>query len=140
MDPALYCWAIWQSRLISANLEPTGTPMNNSASFGLIAIVYLAFIAFFVAAGWKIFTKACQPGWAVLIPIYNLVVFLQIVGRPLWWILLCFIPLVNFVVCIVLANDLAKKFGKGIGFTLGLIILSPIFYPILGFGSAEYQG
>ena len=114
--------------------------MNNSASFGLIAIVYLAFIAFFVAAGWKIFTKAGQPGWAVLIPIYNLVVFLQIVGRPLWWILLCFIPLVNFVVCIVLANDLAKKFGKGIGFTLGLIILSPIFYPILGFGSAEYQG
>lgn len=114
--------------------------MNNSASLGVVALVYLAFIVLFVAAGWKIYAKAGQPGWSALIPIYNMVVFLKIVGRPLWWILLCFIPLVNLIVCIVLANDLAKKFGKGIGFTLGLIFLAPIFYLILAFGDAQYEG
>jgi hypothetical protein len=113
--------------------------MNNSASLGLFGLVYVAFIVLFIAAGWKIYAKAGQPGWAVLIPIYNIVVFLQIVKRPLWWILLCFIPLVNFILWIVLSSDLSKKFGKGLGFTLGLIFLAPIFYLILGFGDAEYQ-
>jgi len=114
--------------------------MNNSASLGVIVLVYLAILVLFVAAGWKIYSKAGQPGWAVLIPIYNLVVFLKIVGRPLWWIILCFIPFVNFVVCILLANDLSKKFGRGVGFTLGLIFLAPIFYLILAFGDSKYQG
>ena len=114
--------------------------MNNSASLGMFGLVYVAFIVLFIAAGWKIYTKAGQPGWAVLIPIYNMVVFLQIVKRPLWWILLCFIPLVNFILWIVLSSDLSKRFGRGLGTTLGLIFLAPIFYPILGFGDAEYQG
>jgi hypothetical protein len=89
---------------------------------------------------WKVFTKAGQPGWAAIVPIYNIVVLLQIVGRPMWWLVLCLIPLVNLVAAIILAIDLAKSFGKGAGFGLGLIFLGFIFYPILGFGSARYSG
>ncbi len=93
-----------------------------------------------LVAMWKVFTKAGKPGWAVLIPVYNLVVLLEIVGRPIWWIILMFIPLVNFVIMFILAFDLAKSFGKGAGFALGLIFLNLIFFLIMGFGSAQYVG
>ena len=91
-----------------------------------------------IAAMWKIFSKAGEPGWAAIIPIYNLFVWCKIVGRPAWWILLlliCF-PIFYIILCI----DLAKSFGKGVGFAIGMILLSIIFFPILGFGSATYQG
>ncbi len=91
-------------------------------------------------AMWKVFTKAGKPGWAVLIPVYNLFVLLEIVGRPAWWLILMLIPLVNFVIMIILAFDLAKSFGKGAGFALGLIFFNLIFFLILGFGSAQYVG
>ena len=93
-----------------------------------------------IAAMWKVFTKAGKPGWAAIIPIYNVIVLLEIVGRPLWWIVLFLIPLVNVVVMLIVYNDLSKSFGKGIGFTIGLILLSPIFFLILGFGSDRYVG
>lgn len=96
-------------------------------------------LVFFVIVGWKIFTKAGKPGWAVIIPIYNVIVMLEIVNRPIWWIVLFFIPVVNVIVGIVLALDLAGAFGKGTGFAVGMILLSFIFYPILAFGDAEYQ-
>jgi len=104
------------------------------------ALVYLAVVVFMVASIWRVFTKAGQPGWACLVPIYNLIVILQIVGRPLWWIVLMLIPIVNFVVMIVIAIDLAKSFGKTAGFGIGLILLGVVFYPILGFGDAKYVG
>ena len=91
-------------------------------------------------AMWKVFTKAGKPGWAVLIPVYNLFVLLEIVGRPVWWLILMLIPLVNFVIMFILAFDLAKSFGKGAGFALGLIFFNLIFFLILGFGSAQYVG
>ena len=93
-----------------------------------------------IVAMWKVFTKAGQPGWASIIPIYNLYIWCKIVGRPWWWILLMLIPIVNFIVAIVLSIDLAKSFGKGAGFGIGLALLGVIFFPILGFGSAQYQG
>ena len=93
-----------------------------------------------IVAMWKVFTKAGQPGWAAIIPIYNLYIWCKIVGRPWWWILLMLIPIVNFIVAIVLSIDLAKSFGKGAGFGIGLALLGVIFFPILGFGSAQYQG
>ena len=65
-------------------------------------------------AGWKVFTKAGQPGWAILIPFYNTYVLLKIVGRPGWWLVLMFIPLVNIVIAIIVAIDLAKSFGKSL--------------------------
>ena len=91
-------------------------------------------------AMWKIFSKAGKPGWAVLIPIYNLYVLLEIVGRPIWWLIMFLIPLVNVIFIFILWFDLAKAFGKGAGFALGLIFLNPIFILILGFGSAQYVG
>jgi hypothetical protein len=93
-----------------------------------------------IVAMWKVFTKAGQPGWASIIPIYNIYIWCKIVGRPGWWVILLFIPLVNFIIAIILCIDLAKSFGKGVGFGLGLAFLGFIFWPILGFGSAQYQG
>jgi hypothetical protein len=102
--------------------------------FGLLVALVI------IVAMWKVFTKAGQPGWASIIPIYNLYIWCKIVGRPWWWILLMLIPFVNFIICIILCIDLAKSFGKGVGFGLGLALLGIIFFPILGFGSAQYQG
>jgi hypothetical protein len=103
-------------------------------------IVGLLVALLLIVAMWKVFTKAGQPGWASIIPIYNLYIWCKIVGRPWWWILLMLIPFVNFIVCIILCIDLAKSFGKGVGFGIGLALLGIIFFPILGFGSAQYQG
>ena len=92
-----------------------------------------------IAAMWKIYEKAGKPGWAAIIPIYNIVVLLQISGKPVWWIILMLIPIVNIVVAIVVIFGLAKNFGKGGLFAVGLLLLGLIFYPILGFGDAQYQ-
>jgi hypothetical protein len=100
--------------------------------------VWLVVVVVLIAAMWKIFTKAGQPGWASIIPIYNWVVLCKIVGRPAWWVLLVLLCFPIFF--IVLSIDLAKSFGKGVGFGLGLALLGVIFFPILGFGSATYQG
>jgi hypothetical protein len=102
-------------------------------------IIYLALIVFFVVVGWKIFAKAGKPGWAVIIPIYNIIVMLEIVNRPIWWIILYLIPIVNAIVGIIVIVDLAKSFGKGVGFAIGMIFLGIIFFPILAFGDAQYS-
>jgi hypothetical protein len=107
---------------------------------GLFMLFWLALLVIFIASAWKVFAKAGQPGWAAIIPIYNIIVLLQIVGRPLWWLLLMFIPLVNLVIAILIYIDLAKSFGQSTGFAIGLLLLAPIFWPILGFGSARYIG
>lgn len=107
---------------------------------GLMSLVMFAVGIAVLAALWRVYTKAGQPGWAVIIPIYNIYVLTKIVGRPGWWVLLYFIPLVNLVILIVLMLDLAKAFGKSTAFALGLIFLSPIFILILGFGDARYVG
>jgi hypothetical protein len=101
-------------------------------------ICYTVYTILIIAAWWKIFSKAGQPGWAAIIPIYNCIVWCKIVGRPAWWVLLLLICFPIFF--IILSIDLAKSFGKGIGFAIGLILVSIIFFPILGFGSAQYQG
>ena len=102
-------------------------------------IVMCAVILFYVASMWKVFTKAGQPGWAAIIPIYNMVVLCQIAGKPVWWVLLMFIPLVNIVVAVMVWHNISLRFGHGVGFTLGLIFLGAIFIPILAWGSSEYQ-
>ncbi len=103
-------------------------------------IFWLAAVVFVIAGVWKVFTKAGQPGWAAIVPFYNIIVLLQIVGKPLWWLILMLIPVVNLVIAILVMIELAAKFGKGMGFALGLVFLGFIFFPILGFGSARYQG
>lgn len=103
-------------------------------------LVGLAILVFLIAAMWKVFTKAGKAGWLILIPIVNVYQLLKIAGRPGWWLILLIIPLVNLIISILVSMDIAKSFGKGAGFGLGLAFLSPIFYPILGFGSATYKG
>ncbi len=110
--------------------------MTGSAVLIWVLIIY----ALWAAAGWTVFVKAGQAGWKSLIPLYGTYVLLKIVGRPGWWLLLFLIPGVNFVVWLFVALDLAKSFGKGTGFGIGLIFLSIIFYAILGLGSATYVG
>jgi len=111
-----------------------------AAMFGVIFIPFLVIWVISVIGKWKIYEKAGKPGWAAIIPIYNYIVLLEIVGKPVWWIILLLIPCVNIVVLIWLANLLAKSFGQSEGFTVGLILLPMIFYPILGFGNYNYLG
>ena len=103
-------------------------------------VIWCVVIIFYIAAMWKVFTKAGQPGWASIVPIYNGIVMLQIAGKPIWWILLYFIPLVNIVISIIVLNNISKNFGHGVGFTLGLIFLGFIFIPILAWGDSQYLG
>jgi hypothetical protein len=103
-------------------------------------IIWAAFIIFMIASLWKLFSKAGQPGWAAIIPIVNTYFLCKVGGRPGWWVLLMLIPLVNFVIWIIISIDIAKNFGKGTGFGVGVAFLSFIFVPILAFGSAQYQG
>ena len=103
-------------------------------------LIYLAFMVLMVASLWKIYDKAGEPGWAAIVPIYNVVVLLKIVGRPIWWLVLLLIPFVNFIIAILVMIDLAKSFGQGAGYGLGLVFLPFIFSPMLAFGDASYQG
>lgn len=120
---------------------------SSSEGAGILAGLGIGFFIFFfgffillVASMWKTFEKAGQPGWACLIPIYSTYIMIKIVGKPDIWLLWCLIPCVNFVFGIWLTNLISKSFGKDEGFTVGLILLSFIFWPILGFGSAKYLG
>ena len=109
--------------------------------FGIAYLVFLlVFYALIIVANWKIFTKAGKPGWASIIPFYNLYVLFEIVGMNGWLFLLLCIPIVNIVMMIMLYINLAKAFGKGTGFIIGLIFLPNIFTLILAFGSSQYQG
>lgn len=126
--------------MLNALMLGQSTDTGGGVGVMLILLIELALLVFFIATFWKIFTKAGQPGWACLIPIYNLYILLKIVGRPWWWLILFIIPLVGIVVSIIVSIDVAKSFGKSVAFGIGLILLGFIFYPILAFGKAEYQG
>ena len=109
------------------------------ALFGVVWVVSLLLSLIFVAGLWKIFSKAGKPGWAAIIPIYNLIVLFEITDKPIWWIVLFFIPFVNFIAVILVYITLAERFGRGGGTVVGLVLLPFIFVPMLGFGSATYQ-
>ncbi len=117
----------------------TSTSMSGAA-LAAVLLISLVLIVFYVFVMWRVYTKAGKPGWACIVPFYNIVVLLEIVGRPIWWILLYLIPGVNLVILIIVYLDLAKVFGKSSGFALGMIFLSFIFLPILAFGPARYLG
>lgn len=117
------------------------------AFLGIIWLVMIVVIILVIAGLWKVFVKAGKPGWAAIVPIYNIYILLEIVGRPTWWLallLLAFIPVIGslcvLAVMFIIYWDLAKSFGKELGYAIGLVLLSPIFVPMLGFGSAQYLG
>ena len=111
-----------------------------AAGGGVFMIIWLVVVILMIVAMWKIFSKAGKPGWASIIPIYNIIVMLQIAGKPGWWIITFFIPFVNIIFLVLVSIALASSFGKGGGFGIGLAFLGFIFYPILAFGDAQYQG
>ena len=100
----------------------------------------LAIFAAILAGMWKAFEKMGRKGWEGIVPIYNIYILLQIVGKPVWWIVLFLIPLVNLIVAILVCIEVAKGFGKGTGFGVCLALFGFVFWPILGFGDAQWQG
>src|SRR5262245_20599244 len=123
-----------QGNQINFDLQDNGT-----GGWVLFGVIELAIVVFVIVAMWKVYVKAGEPGWAAIIPIYNIIVLLRIAGKPWWWILLLLIPLVNIVIGILVHIDLAKNFGQTVLFGIGLMFLGIIFYPILAFGDARYN-
>lgn len=117
---------------------------SDSGGFGAFQIVFFIIIlgiaVLAIAGQWKVYIKAGKPGWACIIPFYNLIVLVEIVGKPVWWFLLLICPCINIIFIIWVYNLLSKSFGKDEGFTVGLVLLTPIFMCILGFGDAVYLG
>ena len=111
-----------------------------AAIFSAIMIPFIIVYVAIVIGLWKTFEKAGKPGWAAIIPIYNYIVLLEIVGKPIWWIFLILFPCTSFIFAIWTINLLSKSFGQSEGFTVGLVLLPYIFIPILGFGSYKYIG
>jgi Family of unknown function (DUF5684) len=138
--PSTALFALMSSPLMAQDTEYSTSYSSSGHVSPVFWIVYAAFMLLMIAALWKMFTKAGQPGWGILIPIYNIYLICKIAGRPGWWLILMLIPFVNFIIAIILYVDIAKKFGKGVGFAIGMLFLPFIFFPILGFGSAQYQG
>jgi len=123
--------------VISTN---SSTEPISAAITAVLWVLYFAFIIALIAGQWKTFTKAGKPGWGALIPIYNTYLLIKIAGRPGWWLLLYLVPIVNFVVALLVAIDIAVKFGKSTAFgVFALWLFAPIGWLILGFGNAKYQ-
>lgn len=106
----------------------------------IVGLIQLLVMVLVIVSLWKVFVKAGQPGWAAIIPIYNVYVWLQIVNRPVWWLLLLLVPIVNIVVFCVLTIDLAKAFGQTMVFGICMIFFGFVCYPVLAFGDAQYTG
>jgi hypothetical protein len=129
------------------NLFPLLLAQNDDAAAaagGLVSmccscIFPLAIFALIVAGLWKIFEKAGRPGWAAIIPFYNMYVVTEIAGRDIIWFILLLVPCVNIVAAVLIWMDLAKNFGKDPIWGLGLAFLGPIFIPLLGFSDARHQ-
>jgi hypothetical protein len=111
-----------------------------NVSVYLIMVIPTALAVLYLVSVWKVFEKAGHPGWACLIPIYNVYIVLQIAGKPGWWLLLFLIPGVNIVIDIIVLIEFAKSFGQTAGFGVGLTFLGIVFMPILAFGDAKYVG
>lgn len=121
------------------SIDPAAMAAAGGMAMGWL-IVQLALSLLMIISVWKVFSKAGQPGWAVLVPFYNVYVFLKVAGKPGWWMaIILLVPVANLIFAIMALAGMAKNFGKGGGYVVGLILLPIIFYPILGFGSAQYR-
>lgn len=118
----------------------------SGGAVALIAIVAIAVGLFHIIGYWKTLSKGGEAGPMALLLLIGCLIpiaflpALKLVNRPAWWVVLLYIPIVNFVVLAIISIDLAKSYGKGTGFGIGLWLLPPIFYMILGFGSSTYRG
>jgi hypothetical protein len=126
----------------NANAAPDAAKLGGAmACFGTFFFLYLILIVIIIVGMWKVFTKAGQPGWASIVPFYNnYVLVVEICKKEILWFILMFIPFANIVAAWVICMETARKFGKSEGFGIGLFFLPFIFWPMLGFGSAQYEG
>ena len=128
-----------------AQVEVTTTSDSSGSGLGIALIVIYAVIGIVALIGlWKTIDKTGQPGawallWLICFPI-GTIPFLKATGRPTWWVVLFFIPIVNIVMWVILCIDIAKSFGKGAGYGIGLWLLPFIFFIMLGFGKDQYRG
>jgi len=119
---------------LSSSISIEGTGSTNIELFVTLGLIVLIFVGL-----WKVFEKAGKPGWAAIIPIYNLYVLVKVSGNAWYWFALFFVPVINFFATLKVSIDIAGKFNKGILFGLGLTFISFIFYPLLGFGGYQYN-
>lgn len=111
---------------------------------GMFSVFWICVLLAIAVVGiiglWKVFEKAGEEGWKVLIPFYNMYILFKITWGNGWLFLLLLIPVVHVVIPIITLYKLAKSFGKGVGFFFGLWFLYPVFIMILGFGPGQYRG
>ena len=107
---------------------------------GLIPLIIIAYFGLSFLTIWisyiKIFSKAGQSGWKAFIPFLNLFTFTKVVEKPVWWIAIYLVLPVGYLLS---AIQIAKSFGRNITFSIGLIILPIVFFPLLAFGKSTYQ-
>ena len=125
-------------------LEVLAVPLQSSdtasvISGSVVALFQLLLAVVQIAGLWKIFTKAGHAGWKAIIPIYNFYIMLQIGENAWWWLPLLLVPIVNLYAVYKINAGVARAFGRGIGFGLGLTFLGILFYPLVGFGDYQYQ-
>lgn len=113
------------------------TPVYSSP---VTSIISLALGVLLIVSMWMIFKKAGKPGWAAIVPFYNIYVEYEITWGSGWRFLMLLIPFYNIILAIQTQVKLAKAFGKGGGFAVGLIFLPYVFQPILAFSDAAYLG
>ena len=106
--------------------------------FMVMMIINIIFLVIILISYWKIFEKAGKPEWAAIVPFYNMFIMVEVAQKPTWWFAMMFVPFANIVFMIMIMNGVSKSFGKTEGFTVGLVLLPIIFFPILAFGSAKY--
>ena len=127
----------------STTTVTTTDPETVAAVMAFMAAYFLVILVvgiIMVVALWKVFTKAGRPGWGALIPLYNTYLLIETSGKPGWWLILLFVPVVNVVVLIIVMLALAEAFGKSTVFAIfGLVLFTPIGMLMLAFGDAQYK-
>jgi hypothetical protein len=128
----------YDSTYPTTTTDGAGLALLATTTFMIMTLLAFGILVLMIVSLWKIFTKAGREGWKSIIPFYNTWVLLEIAGKPGWWLFLMFIPFVNIIIMVIMYFHLSKAFGKGLGYTIGMIFLAPIFFPMLAFGNAKY--
>lgn len=106
---------------------------QSGAPLVILMIISLLLSILLIVSMWKIYKKAGKPGWAAIVPVYNIIVLLEIAELPLWYIALFLVPFANIYAMFKIYIELAHKFGKSTGFGVASVFFSVVCFPILAF-------
>ncbi len=98
---------------------------NENTGIGILVALLLLIGA---VAKWRMFIKCKQPGLASIVPVWDVVVVLRIVGRPAWHILYFLIPVFNLYFGVRLLIEIAQSFGKRSIVDYILVVVFNLFY------------